>query len=123
MTDTGRVEVDLASDDARSVAAVAERDETDAHQSVDQVRLNVESGWRERSGSTSSGTEVLVLDDVPDPDPAAGQVRVAVEASGVHFIDTTIRAGAQMGPYPLPGSADDAGPRDRRRGRRPRRRR
>ncbi len=48
------------------------------------------------------GPEVLVLDDVPDPEPAAGQVRVAVEASGVHFIDTTIRAGAQMGPYPLP---------------------
>lgn len=39
---------------------------------------------------------------VDDPAPAAGQVRIAVAAAGVHLLDTKIRAGERMGPMPLP---------------------
>ncbi|WP_116947988.1 zinc-binding dehydrogenase [Jiangella endophytica] len=47
--------------------------------------------------------ENLRFEEVPDPLPAAGQVRVAVEASGVHLIDTVLRAGqGGGGPLPLP---------------------
>jgi NADPH2:quinone reductase len=44
----------------------------------------------------------LRYEEVDDPVPASGQVRIAVRAAGVHLIDTTIRAGRQMGPMPLP---------------------
>jgi NADPH2:quinone reductase len=43
----------------------------------------------------------LVLDDLPDLSPGPGQVRIAVEASGVHLLDTTLRRG-DPGPIPLP---------------------
>ncbi|MFW3171397.1 zinc-binding dehydrogenase [Geodermatophilus sp. CPCC 206100] len=43
----------------------------------------------------------LVLDELPDLSPGAGQVRIAVEASGVHLLDTTLRRG-EPGPVPLP---------------------
>jgi NADPH2:quinone reductase len=47
--------------------------------------------------------ENLVLDEVPDPVPGPGQVRVAVRAHGVHLLDTTLRRGeASGGPLPLP---------------------
>jgi NADPH:quinone reductase len=46
--------------------------------------------------------ENLVYEEVDDPQPGAGQVRIAVAAAGVHLIDTTIRAGVQRGPLPLP---------------------
>jgi NADPH2:quinone reductase len=63
----------------------------------------------------------LVYEEVPDPEPGPGQVRIAVGAAGVHFIDTAIRAGRRMGPMPLPdlpqipgrevtGSVDALGP-------------
>jgi len=44
----------------------------------------------------------LVYEEVDDPEPGPGQVRIAVSAAGVHFIDTAIRAGRRMGPMPLP---------------------
>lgn len=44
----------------------------------------------------------LVLDDLPDLSPGTGQVRIAVAASGVHLLDTTIRQGQEGGPMPLP---------------------
>jgi NADPH2:quinone reductase len=44
----------------------------------------------------------LRYEQVDDPVPASGQVRIAVKAAGVHLIDTSIRAGRQMGPLPLP---------------------
>jgi NADPH2:quinone reductase len=44
----------------------------------------------------------LVYEEVPDLDPAAGEVRIAVEAAGVHLLDTTIRKGESGGPFPLP---------------------
>ena len=43
----------------------------------------------------------LVLDELPDLTPASGQVRIAVAASGVHLLDTTIRRG-EPGPLPPP---------------------
>jgi len=44
----------------------------------------------------------LRFEEVDDPVPASGQVRIGVTAAGVHLIDTAIRAGRQMGPIPLP---------------------
>lgn len=43
----------------------------------------------------------LVLDELPELDAAPGQVRISVEASGVHLIDTAIRRG-EPGPIDLP---------------------
>src|SRR5690349_21365779 len=45
--------------------------------------------------------ENLVLDEVGDLAPAAGEVRIAVEACGVHLLDTTLRRG-EPGPVPTP---------------------
>jgi NADPH2:quinone reductase len=45
--------------------------------------------------------ENLVLEELPDLQPGSGQVRVQVEASGVHLLDTTLRRG-DAGPVPLP---------------------
>jgi NADPH2:quinone reductase len=45
---------------------------------------------------------VLRVEDVPDPVAGDGFALIRVEASGVHFIDTVIRRGVQMGPMPLP---------------------
>ncbi|HEX7301458.1 zinc-binding dehydrogenase [Lentzea sp.] len=45
--------------------------------------------------------ENLRFEEVPDPEPAAGQVRVTVAAAGVHLVDTTIRKGA-FGPVEFP---------------------
>ena len=47
--------------------------------------------------------EVLVAEQVPDPEPGPGQVLVEVRAAGVNFADTLIRAGAPGSPpIPLP---------------------
>jgi NADPH:quinone reductase len=43
----------------------------------------------------------LRYEELPDPQPTDGQVRIAVEASGVHLIDTAIRRGDPWG-YPVP---------------------
>jgi threonine dehydrogenase-like Zn-dependent dehydrogenase len=47
--------------------------------------------------------ENLRYEEVDDPEPGDGQVRIAVSASGVHLIDAAIREGVQGGPFPLPG--------------------
>src|SRR5690349_11324656 len=44
----------------------------------------------------------LIFEALPDPEPGPDQVRIAVEASGVHLVDTTIRSGRSGGPFPLP---------------------
>jgi NADPH2:quinone reductase len=41
----------------------------------------------------------LRYEDVPDLAPGAGQVRIAVEAAGVHLVDTTIRQGRAGGAF------------------------
>ncbi|MFB9462239.1 zinc-binding dehydrogenase [Streptomyces cinereospinus] len=46
--------------------------------------------------------ENLVLEEVQDPRPAPGQVRVAVRAAGVHLLDAALRAG-----HPGPGRAPE----------------
>jgi NADPH2:quinone reductase len=43
------------------------------------------------------GPEVLRWEEVPDPEPADGQVRIRVEAAGVHLVDTSIRSGSAGG--------------------------
>ncbi len=45
--------------------------------------------------------DVLVLEEVEDLTPAEGEVRIAVEASGVHLLDTSLRRG-EAGPMPSP---------------------
>lgn len=66
------------------------------------------------------GPGELRLEDVPDPQPAEGQVRIRVESAGLHLLDTVIRrgeAGARVRPV-LPmtpgrevaGVVDQAGP-------------
>ncbi|WP_026874146.1 zinc-binding dehydrogenase [Jiangella gansuensis] len=45
----------------------------------------------------------LRYEQAPDPSPGPGRVLVAVEASGVHLIDTALRAGTTGGgPIPVP---------------------
>ena len=46
--------------------------------------------------------ENLLYEEVEDPEPGPGQVRIAVAAAGVHLIDTIIRRGVDHGPYPQP---------------------
>ena len=61
------------------------------------------------------GPEVLQLEELPDPEPGAGQVRVKVHAVGVNPFDTYMRTGAYAIKPPLPYSpgADAAGIVDR----------
>jgi NADPH:quinone reductase len=46
--------------------------------------------------------ETLRYEEAPDPSPAPDQVAIAVEASGVHFIDTEIRNGDGPAYYARP---------------------
>ncbi len=46
--------------------------------------------------------ENLHCEEAADPVPGPDQVRIAVRASGVHLIDTSIRSGTVAGPFPLP---------------------
>ena len=47
--------------------------------------------------------ENLRYEEVADPEPGRGQVRIHVEAAGVHLVDTTIREGRLEGsPIPKP---------------------
>ena len=45
--------------------------------------------------------ENLTYEEVPDPVPGPGQVRVRVAAAGVHLLDTVLRQG-ETGPFPAP---------------------
>ncbi len=46
---------------------------------------------------TNGGPEVLTYEEVPVPEPKAGEARVKIEASGVNFIDIYHRTGL----YPM----------------------
>jgi len=65
---------------------------------------------------TTGGPEVLTLQNLPDPEPKAGEALIRIEAAGVNFIDTYFREGrypAQL-PYTLgqeaAGTIVSAGP-------------
>ncbi len=51
--------------------------------------------------SAHGGPDVLVLSEVPDPAPGAGEALIAIEAIGVNFIETYFRTGAYK-PASLP---------------------
>jgi NADPH:quinone reductase len=57
------------------------------------------------------GPEVLKLEEVPTPKPAAGQVLVRIHAAGVNPYDTYMRAGvyARKPPLPYTPGSDGAG--------------
>lgn len=55
------------------------------------------------------GTEVLKYEDVPTPEPGAGEVRVKIGAIGVNFIDTYHRGGLYKNPLPLALGQEGAG--------------
>jgi NADPH2:quinone reductase len=46
--------------------------------------------------------ENLVIEEVSDPEPGAGEVRIVVDTSGLNVFDTHLRAGAVPDLYPLP---------------------
>ena len=55
------------------------------------------------------GPDNLSLDEVSRPEPAAGQVRVRIEAAGVNFIDVYHRTGAYKSDLPVPIGREGAG--------------
>ncbi|GAA4430331.1 zinc-binding dehydrogenase [Georgenia halophila] len=46
--------------------------------------------------------ETLVLEQIPEPTPGAGQVLIAATAHGVHLMDTSLRRGEASGPLEAP---------------------
>jgi NADPH2:quinone reductase len=55
------------------------------------------------------GPEVLQLEELPTPAPAAGQALVRVEAAGVNFMDVYTRTGAYGAEMPVTLGAEGAG--------------
>ena len=55
------------------------------------------------------GPEVLTYQDVPLPEPGAGQARITIEAIGVNFIDTYQRSGLDPGALPAPMGQEAGG--------------
>jgi NADPH:quinone reductase-like Zn-dependent oxidoreductase len=55
------------------------------------------------------GPEVLVLEDVPDPTPAPGEVLIRLRASALNHLDVWIRKGLPSVPKPRILGADGAG--------------
>ena len=55
------------------------------------------------------GPEVLVLEDVPDPQPGPGEVVVALRAAALNRRDVFVRKGVAKVPLPLTPGSDGAG--------------
>lgn len=55
------------------------------------------------------GPETLTLDDVPEPQPGAGEVLVRLDAAGVNFIDVYQRTGLYALPLPFVAGSEGAG--------------
>src|SRR5689334_20068640 len=59
--------------------------------------------------SQFGGPEVLEVVELPDPHPAAGEVRIAVRAVGINPIDWKVRSGAMGGDVPQTTGREVAG--------------
>jgi NADPH:quinone reductase len=57
----------------------------------------------------TGGPEVLQVEDVPEPEPGEGQVRIRVAASGVNFIDAYHRSGGYPRDLPFTVGLEAAG--------------
>src|ERR1700684_3742994 len=57
----------------------------------------------------TGGPEVLSLQDIPTPAPAANQALIRIEASGVNFIDTYFREGRYPAKLPYTLGQEAAG--------------
>lgn len=55
------------------------------------------------------GPEVLEIDDVPDPHPGPGEIRIAVRAAGINPIDWKVRQGMMGGDLPNGTGQEAAG--------------
>ncbi len=55
------------------------------------------------------GSDVLVLEELPTPAPATGQVLVRTEAIGVNFIDVYTRSGQYKSTSPIPLGVEGSG--------------
>ncbi len=55
------------------------------------------------------GPEVLRYEEVPDPEPQAGEVLVAIRAAGLNHLDVWIRKGLPSVPKPRILGADGTG--------------
>ena len=55
------------------------------------------------------GPEVMKLDEVPEPQPGAGQAAVRIAAAGVNYIDIYQRSGQYKGQLPLALGLEGAG--------------
>lgn len=55
------------------------------------------------------GPEVMRLEELPTPQPQAGQILVRVEAAGVNYIDTYQRSGQYRVPFPYIMGLEGAG--------------
>jgi NADPH:quinone reductase-like Zn-dependent oxidoreductase len=87
------------------------------------MRYLLHIGWPAAAGDTTlsgvravvahepGGPEVLVLEEVPDPQPGEGEVLVRVEAVGVNHVDLSRRAGG-MDTFPVILGYDAAGRRE-----------
>jgi NADPH:quinone reductase-like Zn-dependent oxidoreductase len=59
--------------------------------------------------SQFGGPEVLELVELADPEPAAGQIRIAVRAAAVNPIDWKVRSGSMGGELPMTTGREVAG--------------
>ncbi len=59
--------------------------------------------------ASPGGPEMLRYEDVPRPEPKAGEVVVKIEAAGVNFIDVYHRTGAYKASFPLTLGQEGAG--------------
>ena len=55
------------------------------------------------------GPEVLTYEDIPDPDPAPGEVLVSLRAAGLNHLDIWVRRGLPSVPKPRILGADGSG--------------
>jgi NADPH2:quinone reductase len=57
----------------------------------------------------TGGPEAMQLDDVPTPEPGAGEARVAIAAIGINYLDVYFRTGLYKAPLPWTLGLEAAG--------------